>query len=188
MLAESEIIRTEFIRGLDSTEPTPDEVAKVLGIDDSDKALEIIKISQEPAAEETPTTPEGGAEPATEAVGEESATSKDPRIEDLKRIRGRRIREKNFRKSLGTDHREPERDHGERWWYLPLLTSRRSAIVQRTVREAFALIEEPFAPDSLAEQAKTAQPTNGEVGEMVWIEGRGQRLKPIFQAARRRAN
>ena len=34
-------------------EPTPDEVAKVLGID-SDKALEIIKISQEPASLESP--------------------------------------------------------------------------------------------------------------------------------------
>ena len=34
-------------------EPTPDEVAKVLGIE-PDKALEIIKISQEPASLETP--------------------------------------------------------------------------------------------------------------------------------------
>lgn len=34
-------------------EPTPEEVAKVLGIDE-DKALEIIKISQEPASLETP--------------------------------------------------------------------------------------------------------------------------------------
>jgi RNA polymerase primary sigma factor len=34
-------------------EPTPEEVAKVLGIE-SDKALEIIKISQEPASLETP--------------------------------------------------------------------------------------------------------------------------------------
>jgi len=34
-------------------EPTPEEVAKVLGIDE-DKALEIIKISQEPASLESP--------------------------------------------------------------------------------------------------------------------------------------
>jgi len=38
-------------------EPTPDEVAKVLGID-PDKALEIIKISQEPASLESPVSDE----------------------------------------------------------------------------------------------------------------------------------
>lgn len=122
-------IESEFIRGLVSVEPTLEDIGDL-------------------PEEQTSVTLLNG-----------DATPEDPKIRVLKRQRERRIRERTIRQSLGTDHREQERDHRKTWWRLPVLANRRSAIDQRTVREAFASVEEPFVPNSLTGQSETAQPT-----------------------------
>lgn len=155
------LTENEFTRGLVSIEPTPEDIGDI--------------------QEEL-----GGTPPPDEEVLQYYV----PRDKELIRQLGRREK--------GIQLKEVRRKITNETWRIAAFSRRRIREVLSqgdnplqdgfTEDISFRLGGEGQPLDQLG-RAQTAQPTNGELGRMVLFEGKGgQRLRPIFQAARQRTN